>query len=140
MKLKTKDKFEITQLCARYLLAVDTNNLQAYLSTWTENGVMEASYGAAKGHAELKEKFVSMNEGMAKGKRHILTNIIIEGEGSKVNVTSYLLIVERESIAKIVATGIYHDEVIKLENKWLFEKRHLQVDQSYQPSPPLAHA
>lgn len=140
MKLKTKDKFEIAQLCARYFLAVDTNNLQAYLSTWTENGVMEASYGSAKGHAELKERFVSMHEGMAKGKRHIITNIIIDVEGNKVKVTSYLLVVERESMAQVVATGIYYDEVIKLEGKWFFEKRHLQVDHSYQSSPPLAHA
>jgi hypothetical protein len=45
MPLKIEDKMEISELLSRYNLAMDRNDLDAWLKTWYEDGILIANFG-----------------------------------------------------------------------------------------------
>ena len=52
MPLKIEDKMEISELLSRYNLAMDRNDLDAWLETWNEDGVLMATFGEARGRKQ----------------------------------------------------------------------------------------
>ena len=126
-----QEKVAIYELNSMYFWSVDTNDVQGYLSAWHPEGISEAAYGSAKGHAELKERFVQMQNGMSRNKRHVVSNIVIDLNGNQATQKCYLTVLERENDAQVVATACYFDELIKTPEGWKFFKRKIQIDPNY---------
>jgi len=126
MKLQAEDKVEIQELSAKYAMAIDNSDLHAWLSTWTEQGIWEGAVGTFAGKDNLPLVLQKLAERL-KGKRHVMTNFVIEGSGDTAIQHCYLLIVD---CSKQTPPGvaIYTDKLKKIDGQWLFSHRTVKID------------
>ena len=89
------DRAAIEDLQARYLFALDFHDPDLYVSTFTEDGVLDYGSGEVKGRHAIKEVIAQMpNPKRVAGKRagaarHNISNIVIRVEGNRASGRSY---------------------------------------------------
>ncbi|MDM7997990.1 MAG: nuclear transport factor 2 family protein [Acidobacteriota bacterium] len=133
-----EDRAQIEDLQARYLFALDFFDMDTYVSTFTEDGVLDIIAYQAKGRAEIRKKLeearpVFDQASAPKGKekyrptgRHNITNIVLKIEGNKATGRAYWFHYSNnnpERRAVLDGYGHYEDEMVKVNGKWLFSKR-----------------
>ena len=108
------DKIIIQELIAKHNIALDNKNTDEWTNTWTEDGIWSTPFGEAKGKTELKNMINQVTNEFASGKRHLSTNIIIEGApNNTASVQSYLIVTEAKKTPEVVASGTYTDTLRK---------------------------
>lgn len=133
-----QDRALIEDLQARYLFALDFFDLDTYVSTFTEDGVLDIIAYQARGRAAIRKALedaravfnVSGNEDAQKPYpatgRHNITNIVLKIDGDKATGRAYWFHYGNnnpERRAQIDAYGHYEDELVKVNGQWLFSKR-----------------
>jgi ketosteroid isomerase-like protein len=124
------DKITIQELIATYNIALDNKNIDEWTNTWTDEGKWSTTFGEAKGKTELKNMINQVMNEFASGKRHLSTNIIIEGASNNMaSAKSYLIVTEAKKTPEVVASGTYSD-ILKKNNsgEWKFFQRKLDID------------
>ena len=138
-----EDRAQIEDLQARYLFALDFFDLDTYVSTFTEDGVLDIIEYQAKGRDEIRKKleeargvFDPASENAESPYpptgRHNITNIVLKIEGDKASGRAYWLHVGNanpERSAMLNSYGHYEDELVKVNGVWLFSKRRIYNEQ-----------
>jgi len=132
MSVSHQDKIEIQELSARYANALDSGNIGEWLDTWTDEGVWEGGLGKYEGKSSLA-KLIKDLGARIQGKRHVMCNFVIDGNGDEARQQSYLLVFERETSPALIATGVYHDIVKRVNGNWKFASRLVKLDSSFAP-------
>src|SRR3954467_5487557 len=89
------DRAEIEDLQARYLFALDFHDPDLYVSTFTEDGVLDYGSGDVKGRQAIKDVIAKMPKpaavaGMRDGAARLnISNIVIKVDGNKAKGVSY---------------------------------------------------
>ena len=110
------DKIVIQELITKYNLAIDNKNTDEWTNTWTDDGIWTTTFGEAKGKTELNNMINQITNEFASGKRHLSTNIIIEGAPNNMaSAKSYLIVTEAKKTPEVVASGTYSD-ILKKNN------------------------
>ena len=132
------DRAQIEDLQARYLFALDFFDMDTYVSTFTEDGILDIIAYQAKGRDEIRKKleearpvFDQSAAENAQGPyrasgRHNITNIVLKIDGNKAVGRAYWFHYGNnnpERRAGVDAYGHYEDELVKVNGKWLFSKR-----------------
>jgi len=129
-----EDRAEIEDLQARYLFALDFHDPDLYVSTFTEDGVLDVGSGEIKGRQAIKETIARMPAPAAvPGKRagaarHNISNIVIKVEGNKARSVSAWFHYSNDNPDRrgvFDGFGHYEDELVKVNGKWLFTKRRI---------------
>jgi len=60
--------------------------------------------------------------------RHLVTNVVIEGDGEHAHVECYVTAVTGSPQTPNRMTGFYEDELVKQSGRWLLHRRRLAVD------------
>jgi len=101
-----EDRAAIEDLQARYLFALDFHDPDLYVSTFTEDGVLDYGIGEVKGRQAIKDVIARMpNPKQVAGKRaaaarHNISNIVIKVEGNTAVGRSYWFpLLQRQSRA-----------------------------------------
>jgi SnoaL-like protein len=143
MKISLEDKDAIRELVARYDLAIDLGDYEAYANTFTVDGTFwvdgfgEGSIVAGRhtGRPALFN-FAKLNYEAYQGHlRHWNNGVqLIEGAGNRARMTSYMIgiTVGMLGTAHILETGVYYDRLCKIDGDWFFEERHFIADPQYQ--------
>jgi 3-phenylpropionate/cinnamic acid dioxygenase small subunit len=133
-----EDRAQIEDLQARYLFALDHFDLDTYVSTFTEDGVLDIIEYKVKGRDEIRKAieksrdvFDQSSGDGPKGPypatgRHNITNIVIKVDGDKAVGRAYWFHYSNnnpERKAVFDGYGHYEDEMIKVNGQWLFSKR-----------------
>jgi len=126
-----EDRAQIEDLQARYLFALDFFDLDTYVSTFTEDGVLDIIEYKVKGRDEIRKAIeqsrpVFDHSEVPTTGRHNITNIVIKVEGDKAYGRSYWFHYSNdnpERKAVFDGYGHYEDEMVKVNGKWLFSKR-----------------
>ena len=133
-----EDRAEIEDLQARYLFALDNFDMDTYVSTFTEDGVLDIIAYQAKGRAEIRKKLEEarpvFDQTASKAPqgpyratgRHNITNIVLKINGDKAVGRAYWFHYGNnnpERRAAVDGYGHYEDEMVKVNGKWLFSKR-----------------
>lgn len=126
-RLTADDRLEIQELANRYSCAMDCNDMDAWISTWAPDGVWIGGAGTYRGTEELLRLLPDLGA-RVQGKRHIITNHIVTGSASEARLTCYLLVVEAKIGGSSTVTGVYTDDLVKLDGKWVFSKRVMKLD------------
>ena len=132
-----EDRALIEDLQARYLFALDSFDLDTYVSTFTEDGILDIVEYQVRGRDAIRKSleesrpvFDPSSEN-AEGpyrptSRHNITNIVIKVDGDKAVGRAYWFHYGNnnpERRAELDAYGHYEDEMVKVNGQWLFSKR-----------------
>jgi hypothetical protein len=133
MTLSTQDYQEIQQLYARYNVAIDTGDAEAYAATFTPEG----TFNNFTGHDALVGFIKAWRERLnGANRRHWNTNLLISGDGKTATGSVYLMLLDISTKpVSIAAVATYTDTLLKTPNGWRFTKRTTHSD-----SPSAANA
>jgi SnoaL-like domain len=133
-----QDRAEIEDLMSRYLFAMDYGDFDAYVETFTEDGVLEFSRSTSKGRAEIKKAVAAFKEGIGKlykdkegnpaTLRHVLLQAVIRVEANRAWTRSLWVEMANDGpngTLKMGTFGIYEDELQRVKGRWLFSKRRV---------------
>ena len=140
-----EDRAQIEDLQARYMFALDFSDPDAYVSTFTEDGILDIIGMKWQGREAIREIFDRMPsegeenpaeqeaEGLypATG-RHNITNIVVKIDGDKAVGRAYWFHYGNdnpERNAVLDSYGHYEDEMVKVNGQWLFTKRIIYNEQ-----------
>jgi hypothetical protein len=128
------DRSAIEDLQARYLFALDFHDPDLYVSTFTEDGVLDYGTGDVTGRAAIKEVIAGMpNPAPTDGLRpavgrHNISNIVLEIDGDRATGRSYWFHYSNDNPKRsgvFDGFGHYEDELVKVNGQWLFSKRKI---------------
>ena len=132
------DRAEIENLSNRYMVAVDAGDIETVMSTWAEDGVLEWVRGTETGKAAIRKAMsnfggavkVNIPEGATARPRtrHQIINHVIDVTGNTAKTTAYWFALTNNTPQKDVQLlyfGHYEDDLVKVNGKWLFKKRHV---------------
>jgi hypothetical protein len=129
-----EDRAAIEDLQARYLFALDFHDPDLYVSTFTEDGVLDYGSGEVKGRQAIKEVIARMpNPKQVAGKRagaarHNISNDVIRVDGNTAANRSYWFHYSNDNPERrgvFDGFGHYEDQLVKVDGKWLFTKRKI---------------
>jgi hypothetical protein len=129
-----EDRAAIEDLQARYLFALDFHDPDLYVSTFTEDGVLDVGSGEIKGRQAIKGVIAGMpNPKPVAGKRagaarHNISNIVIRVDGNTASGRSYWFHYSNDNPERrgvFDGFGHYEDDLAKVNGKWFFTKRRI---------------
>ena len=128
------DRSAIEDLQARYLFALDYRDPDLYVSTFTEDGILDVGSGEIKGREAIRQTIAKMPQpapaaGMrpAVG-RHNISNIVVRVDGNKASSRAYWFHYSNDNPTRagvFDGFGHYEDELVKVKGRWLFAKRRI---------------
>jgi hypothetical protein len=130
------ERAEIENLSNRYMIAVDSGDMQTVMATWADDGVLEWAGGVERGKTAI-EKAMSRFSGARAASvpdgatswprsRHFILNHVIDVNGNSAKSVAYWFEITNSTPAKnvqLVYFGHYEDELVKQGGRWLFKLR-----------------
>lgn len=136
-----QDRAEIEDLMARYLFAMDYNDFDSYADLFIEDGELEFAVGSTIGRENIRAMAKSFKERIATvykdedGNpavlRHVLAHTTMRIEGDRAWVRAFWFEMANDGPGKSLKMGtfgIYEDEVVRQDGRWLYAKRRILND------------
>jgi hypothetical protein len=133
-----QDRAEIEDLMGRYLFAIDYFDWDAYVATFTKDGVLEFASGTTVGREAIRATVSKFSERIGQtyhtedGKpaklRHVALQSVIRVEGDRAwGRTLWLEMANHgpKDTMKMGTFGIYEDEFSRVDGQWLIAKRRV---------------
>jgi hypothetical protein len=132
-----EDRAAIEDLQARYLFALDFHDPDLYVTTFTEDGVLDVGSGEIRGRKAIRDVIAKMPSPRSEGPyaaagRHNISNIVIKVTGNKAVGRSYWFHYSNDNPQRrgvFDGFGHYEDELVKVNGQWLFTKRRIYNEQ-----------
>lgn len=133
------DYIEIQNLVAMYCITTDNADADAFMRLWVEPAEFGGYDSGAFGKMDTWQAMYEFEKhhvgpgGMANGKRHQSTNVLIEAvSATEALVTNDMLVLEVAAVPCLMATGRYNDSVVvKTDKGWKFKRRTLDIDPGF---------
>ncbi len=139
-KSYAEDRALIEDLQARYMFALDFGDIDKYIATFTEDGILDIGEGEWQGRDTIRKVLTAMSEPKelpanpdapklhpATG-RHSITNIVIKIKGDTAFGRAYWFHMGNKNPqrkATLNSYGHYEDEIVRVNGTWLFSKRKI---------------
>ena len=139
-----EDRALIEDLQARYMFALDFGDIDKYVATFTEDGVLDIGEGEWRSRDTIKKILSSIpqqEEIPAKDDtsglyhatgRHCIANIVIKIEGDTAYGRAYWFHISNNNpqrSATLDSYGHYEDVMVRVDDGWLFSKRKIYNEQ-----------
>lgn len=124
------DRLAVSEVLARYCHCLDRGRWDDFRGLFTDDCRLDLSqviglYEGADGIRGFCETMRSLPIVM----RHLLTNVVVRGEGDRATVESYVLaITGPEGGPMSQTTGFYDDELVRQGGAWRIRSRKLTLD------------
>jgi ketosteroid isomerase-like protein len=128
MTLSSEDRLLAHELLARLDHAVDAQDWDAYLAHFLPDARMDPGFAPPVDGLTAIRAFLVATEGGTRGKRHIASNVVLDERGDSIVATSYLLVVEREDVPKVVATARIIDTLVRRDGAFKVRAHEVAVD------------
>lgn len=131
VKIPADDRLDIIELMALYAWAYDSNNAEAFASTFTNDGVLEIFGNVMAAGRAAMPAFLETASAMRKdnGWQHLTDHHVFKAyDGKRCTAYSYYLMPESDASGGNVhlrAMGYYVSHCVKLDGQWLFAKRQV---------------
>jgi uncharacterized protein (TIGR02246 family) len=123
------DRARIIELTARYNRSFDDGDVEGFVDTFTEDGVMEVTGSFS---ASGREALAEMCRHTPWGTMHVTTSNTVEVDGDLAVQTVTLVVLSRpasrKDTPKLVGTGRYVDNLTRTADGWRFKKRSATLD------------
>ena len=130
MGLTTDDQLAVRQLVARYSHAMDSGDGAALAETFVDDGVFDAG-GLVLGGRNALEEFALGFPNSVRAPRHVVSNLVIDGEGDQATVQAYVqlyALVGDPPRQEVTHSGKYADTLVKVDGSWRFVTRTFTKD------------
>jgi len=129
------DRAEIENLSNRYMIAVDSGDIDTVMATWADDGVLEWAGGIERGKAAIRKAMsnfggarIKLPSGATTRQRtvHMIINHVIDVHGDTAKTVAYWFNITNNTPQKDVQLmyfGHYEDELVKRNGHWLFKVR-----------------
>lgn len=123
--LTTQDRLDLAELAARYARALDTHDAKAYAANFAPDGSFGASNDEpVRGREAIRALIERLTPTWPVPIRHLAGKPIVEGNGERASMSSYsMVMMELPTGAEISSVVLYTDECVKIDGKWLFQRR-----------------
>lgn len=144
IKSYAEDRALIEDLQARYMFALDFGDLDKYVATFTEDGILDIGEGEWQGRDSIRRVLASIprpEEPPAdpdaprlhpSSGRHSITNIVLKIQGDTAYGRAYWFHMSNNNpqrAATLDSYGHYEDVIVKVKGQWLFSKRKIYNEQ-----------
>jgi uncharacterized protein (TIGR02246 family) len=126
-QLKVEDDLAARQVIARLNHALDAADYQSYGELFAPDGVFVSGFGNAVGPKEVQAALAKVALFIT-DKRHLAGNLVINGDGNRMVVTSYLIVFERQTEMKYVGSAVNVDTLEKANGQWLVARHESTLD------------
>jgi hypothetical protein len=116
----------IRDLFALYAWSFDTADIDGYVGTFTENGVLDLPDGRYTGHAEIRAYATAVvADPNFAGRQHFVGQSLFSHNPTGWTIRSYAMIAASSPGApsSFVSLGHYVDECVESNTRWLFRRR-----------------
>lgn len=133
-----RDRAQIEDLMARYLFALDYNDLDSFIAMFTDDAEFEFARGRVSGKANIlaavkgfKERIATIyvdEDGKPAVLRHVLAHTAIRVEGDRAWTRAQWFEMANDGPGKkpkMGTFGIYEDKLVKVDGRWLFSERRI---------------
>jgi uncharacterized protein (TIGR02246 family) len=130
MSLTIEDQLAIQTLASRYNFAIDTGDAETFAAAFVENGVLDAAGQITEGRPALAD-FAKNFPSSMRAPRHVITNLVIDGDGNFATLKAYLTISimsGEPAQPTVLASGGYDDTLSKEDGTWRFVRRTFTID------------
>ena len=129
------DRAEIENLSNRYMIAVDSGDIETVMATWADDGVLEWAGGIERGKAAIRKAMsnfggarVKLPAGATTRQRtmHMIINHVIDVHGNTAKTVAYWFNITNNTPqmdVQLMFFGHYEDELVKRNGHWLFKVR-----------------
>ena len=130
------DRAEIENLSNRYMIEVDSGDMDSVMATWTDDGELVWADGTERGKSAIRKAMAGFSQGRAKSipegakswprSRHFILNHVIDVNGNSAKTLAYWFEITNSTPQKdvqLVYFGHYEDELVKQNGHWLFKVR-----------------
>jgi hypothetical protein len=140
----TADDYEaIRQLLARYNQTLDFGDHAGFAACFTPDGVLDTAEVADDLNGQHTGKdallaYAEASDAYSVGHVRLTTaNSLIEGDGDTAKAVSYVYVTRdfgppvgegQVTFARLVTTGMYFDELRRLDGRWLLSRRAFRYD------------
>jgi ketosteroid isomerase-like protein len=139
-----EDRALIEDLQARYMFALDFGDLDSYVATFTEDGILDIGEGEWRGRDSIKHILASIPrredtpaetetpEPHRSTGRHSIVNIVLKVEGDTAYGRAYWFHMSDNNpqrSATLDSYGHYEDVIVKVNGNWLFSRRKIYNEQ-----------
>ena len=146
-----EDRALIEDLQARYMFALDFGDIDKYVATFTEEGILDIGEGEWCSRDIIRKVLAAMPEPEERitdtvaprlhpsTGRHSITNIVIKIKGDTAYGRAYWFHMSNNNpqrSATLNSYGHYEDEIVKVNGRWLFSKRKIYNEQVSRWSAP----
>jgi hypothetical protein len=137
--MKTKQKLAIHELLSRAAYYFDLHDVENLQNCFTEdaNMLVNIAGGDTFGPFEGRDAIMGLMSGTLDAqtdtRRHIICDFFFESEGKKdaVVVSTLVLTSVENGAISLVTSGVYRDTVKRVDGKWLFTDRLLDLDMPF---------
>jgi hypothetical protein len=138
------DYQDIRQLLSKWGQSLDFGDLDGFSGCFTTDGALDTGVpedelqGSYRGHEQLR-RFAQRSRDVTAGHvRHWAVNPLIEVDGAQARVSSYAITTRDHGpsnvplhatyFSTLVTTGMYSDDLVRVEGRWLFARRTFRHD------------
>jgi hypothetical protein len=130
--LSTQDYIDLQQLYARYNMAIDTSDAEAWAATFTPDGVFNNTNRGHDGLVQFIKDWREKRNGAMR--RHWNSNLTFTATNTGARGSAYLILLDISvRPAAIALTGIYEDVIVRTPQGWRFQSRVVHLD----PAPSV---
>jgi hypothetical protein len=128
------DRLGVMDLIVSYSHAIDSGDLDTYVGSFTPDGVLDGIGGLAVGHAEIRKRGELLTENRRVADtarlRHFVGLPLIAGEGNRCRAVTYIAWLDYDEEGRVgpFLVGHYEDDCVKVDGRWLFERRLIYGD------------
>ena len=133
-----EDRFAISDLLSRMAYFYDEDHLDDLAASFAPDAVMSMQIaggdmvGPFEGRDRIMELYRGAKASQTDVRRHDITNIMFDVSEDTLAVTSYLTLFATENAeTKLLTTGVYRDQVGRVDGEWKITRRHIDLDSAY---------
>jgi 3-phenylpropionate/cinnamic acid dioxygenase small subunit len=123
------DELAIRQTLAIYCHHCDDAKFDELVDQFTSDGSFSYQGEVMRGHEQLRAWFEDKQPPDRRGK-HLTTNSVVDIDGDRAYAKSdfvFLRLPEGSTNPVIAVAGRYHDELHRIGDRWLIDRREVQV-------------
>lgn len=126
------DKQDVLELLNRYLLIVDSKDEAAWVALFAEDGEFDKTPDLVKGKPGLAAFIKGWHaSGITASIHHFMGTVAVDLNGDVATAQSYYWAAEVQSKPGIVVTGMFVDQLRKVDGVWKFQSRKHTIDPSF---------